>query len=307
LFFHQFSPWGNQKLYITEFVAADQPALRDEDWVVGLEFGDQAYALPYRSLYSMPIVFLTDYDKRAMVMWSAHADRASAWTVSREFKPRDLEIVSTPLDTLLLFDKRLGQFIIALNGQTPLGEKPIGLEQPIATTKTTWAIWAKAHPTTKVLAGYDFLADAPSSPVLPSDATGSVDGLAGGTAIAVVTTSVMAAVPENAITHEPSNLVAGQTRLLVFRDASNQMHAFDRNAKEDLFLTFVPKMSRKVKDAVMIDSDTNSWWTIGGKAVQGPLMGTQLKELPIESDLYWGVTKRWYPQATLARPIKSGS
>jgi hypothetical protein len=306
LFFHQFAPWNNQRLYITEFVAADQPTLRDDDWVVGLEFGDQAYALPYRALYSMPIVFLTDYDKRAIVMWSAQANRASAWTISRELKPRDLEIVSTPLDTLLLFDKRLGQFIVAITGQTPSGLKPIGFEQPIPTIKTTWPVWVKLHPATKVLTGYDF-ADAPPAPVLPGDAEVNVDGVAAGTPIAVVTTSVPAAIQENTITRRPANLIAGQSSLLVFRDASNQLHAFDRNAKEDLFLTFVPKTSRKVKDAVMIDSDTNSWWTIGGKAIEGPLKGTQLKELPVESDLYWGVAKRWHPQLTMANPLKAAS
>jgi hypothetical protein len=226
--------------------------------------------------------------------------------VSREFKPRDMEIVSTPLDTLLLFDKRLGQFIIALTGQTPSGGKPIGLEQPIPTTKTTWPIWLKSHPLSKVLAGYDF-ADSPACPVLPSDAGINVEGVVAGTPIAVVATTMPSAVEENTITHQPMNLLAGQARLLVFRDSSNQLHVFDRNAKEDLFLTFVAKKNRKLKDAVMIDSDTNSWWTIGGKAVEGPLRGTQLKEFPVEPDLYWGVAKRWHPQLTLASPLKAAS
>ena len=300
LFFHQFAPWGNQRLYIVDFVPAEQATLRNDDWIVGITFGDQDYALPYRALYTMPVVFITDYDKRMIVMWSARANRAAAWTISRELKSRDLEIASTPADTLLLFDKRLGQFIVAIDGQTPHGEKPIGFEQLVPTVKTTWPVWQKLHPMTKVLGGYDF-GDAPAGPVLPSDPEQIIDGAATETHIAIVQTATPSAIREDGIDNRPRNVVAGQTRLLIFRDASLQLHAFDRNAKEDLFLTFVPKTNRRIKEAAMVDSDTNSWWTITGKAVQGPLKGTQLKELTIEPDLYWGVMKRWYPQLNLAR------
>ncbi|HMB95975.1 MAG TPA: DUF3179 domain-containing (seleno)protein, partial [Tepidisphaeraceae bacterium] len=281
-------------------VPAEQATLRNDDWIVGITFGDQDYALPYRALYTMPVVFITDYDKRMIVMWSARANRAAAWTISRELKSRDLEIASTPADTLLLFDKRLGQFIVAIDGQTPHGEKPIGFEQLVPTVKTTWPVWQKLHPMTKVLGGYDF-GDAPAGPVLPSDPGQIIDGAATETHIVIVQTATPSAIREDGIDNRPRNVVAGQTRLLIFRDASLQLHAFDRNAKEDLFLTFVPKTNRRIKEAAMVDSDTNSWWTITGKAVQGPLKGTQLKELTIEPDLYWGVMKRWYPQLNLAR------
>jgi hypothetical protein len=297
LFFHQFATLGTQRQYIVDFAEADPALLSDQDWVVGIVFDEQEYALPYRSLYAMPIVFITDYDKRMIVMWSAHANHASAWTIARELKPRDLEITSAPADTLLLFDTRLGQFIVALTGQTPLGERPIGFEQPIATSKMTWGAWRKNHPQSKVLGGYN-IAAAPNGPVLPleHDTANSL--------VAVVPTTQPAAIEEEKIQRQPVNLVAGQSRLLVLRDSLGQMHAFDRNAKEDLFLTFMPRTSRKVKDGFMVDSDTNSWWTIGGRAIEGPMKGTQLREWPIEADLYWGVMKRWYPQLILANPAK---
>jgi hypothetical protein len=294
LFFHQFAPWKKQPMYITEFVAAVQPTLHDDDWVVGLTFEDQNYALPYRALYNMPVVFITDYDKRMIVMWSARANRAVACSVNRELKARDLEILSTPADTLLLFDRRLGQFVVALTGETPHGEKPIGFGHPIATTKTTWSVWQKIHPATKVLAGFDAF-NAPASPVLPNDAANDA------ALIAVVEDSPTVAIKEDAIDKKFSNVVASEDRLLIFRDSTNQLRAFDRHVKEDLFLTFAAKTSRRVKEAVMVDAETGSWWTITGKAVEGSLKGSQLKEVPLEQDLYWGVMKRWYPQLTMAR------
>ena len=51
----------------------------------------------------------------------------------------------------------------------------------------------------------------------------------------------------------------------------------------------------------MTDPDSNSWWTIDGKAIDGPLKGAQLKELPVEEDLYWGAMKFWYPQTLLVK------
>ena len=149
LFFHRFAPWNNPHLYVADFVAADQPALADNEWVVGIIFDEQEYALPYRAIYNMPVVFLTDYDKRLLVMWSAHANRATAYTVSRKLKPRDLEILTTPANTLLLYDKRLGQFIIALTGQTPHDQKPIGFSEPIPTITTTWGSCANRIPRQK--------------------------------------------------------------------------------------------------------------------------------------------------------------
>jgi len=68
--------------------AADNPALPDDDYVVGLHFGDFIYAYPYSILFDNPVVLQSDHDKRIMLMWSAFANRAVVTTIAREFRAR---------------------------------------------------------------------------------------------------------------------------------------------------------------------------------------------------------------------------
>jgi hypothetical protein len=305
LFFHRFGPMRGHPMYILDepiFVdAASDFAPHDEWWVVGVVFDDQAYALPYWALWNMPVVFITDYDKRMMVMWSAQANRATAYHVNREFKARDLEFASTPMDSPLIFDRRLGQFIVAVTGQTVQGQKPIGLGAPIETTRTTWTIWRKMHPKTKVLRGYESSGE-PVVPVLPSNKGAVVDGIPAETRIAVIGTNPPGATPSADAGQTPVNTTAGQVRVLLIRDpATGRLRAFDRNVNQDLFPTFAAKSDRRNPEIALIDADSNSLWTIDGHAVEGPLKGSQLKEYPVEDDLYWGVMKYWYPQMTLAK------
>jgi hypothetical protein len=306
LFVHHFHPPRSQRLYTLDapeaFVgAANDPLVQDDDWVVGVVFEDQSYALPYTVLYSTPLVFITDYDKRMILMWSARANHATAWRLTHELKPRDLEIVSTPADTVLLYNRRLGKFMIALTGQTIDGEKPIGFAQPIATTKTTWMIWRRQHPATKILRAFEKL-EAPTGPILPTMTGRIIDGAPADTPVTVIQTSPLLAILPDSIGKQALNTAAGPTRLLILRDPSTQrLHAFDRNVKEDLFPTFTLKSDKKHPDAIMVDSDTNSWWSADGKAVDGMLKDTKMKEIPIEENLYWGVMRYWYPKMTLSK------
>lgn len=305
LFVHRFAPWNEHRLFVLEspnFMPPEQLAAMHEDWwIVGVVFQDQAYALPYWALYSTPVVFITDYDKRMILLWSAHANRAVACSITRELKPRDIEIVSSPDNTLLLLDRRLGQFIVALTGLTVTGQKPVGFGQPIATVKTTWGAWRKIHPNTRLLQGY-LLSEAPAVPILPQPPARAVEGLAWQTLVAVVDTSPPAAIVSDSIGARPLNTAVASTRLLLLRDPlTHRLRAFDRNVKEDLFPTFAAKLNRRMPEAILIDSDSNSSWTRDGKAIDGPLKGSGLKELPVEEGLYWGVMKHWQPQLNLLK------
>jgi hypothetical protein len=306
LFIHRYAPSGRQQIWVLEspqFLAAhEQPnLLADDTWIVGVVFAGQAYALPYWALYTTPVVFITDYDKRMIVMWSARANRAVAYTIARELKARDLEIVTTPADTLLIYDRRLGQFIVALTGEVPGGGKPVGLLQPIETVKTTWNNWAKLHPQTSVLRGYRMSPDAPSSPILPRLSGRLIDGMSAEARIAMIGTAPPVAIPAEPTDQALLHRRAGARRLLILRDPhTGRLRAFDRNVNQDMFPSFEPATIDRLPMAVMTDSDSKSWWTADGKAIDGPLKGAQMTELPAEEDLYWGVIKYWYPELTLA-------
>jgi hypothetical protein len=97
------------------------------------------------------------------------------------------------------------------------------------------------------------------------------------------------------------NASIGGTRVLLLRDRAGRLRAFDRHAREDLFLTFQPTTDRKHPEAVMTDPDTGSLWTADARAIDGPLKGAKLREIEVDDGLYWGVMKYWYPMLELVR------
>lgn len=305
LFYHRFGPPGAPSMWVLEhptFLAADaEPVLADDAWVVGFVFQDSSYALPYWALYATPVVFITDYDKRMVVMWSAHADRAVAYSIAREFKARDLEIVTATADSVLLYDQRLGQFVATITATTLEGEKPVGLLNPINSHKMPWGQWKKLHPATKVMAG-TLVPNAPLAPVLPAATGRVIDGLAAEARVALVSTSPLAAIPEELITKRFNHIAAGDRKLLIVRDpATGRARAFDRNVKDDLIPTFIGISNPKLPTAVMRDSDSETLWSADGKAIEGPLKGAEMKELGIEQGLYWGPMKFWVKGLILAK------
>ena len=118
LFAHRFATDPTARMASVEdpvFLPAAQASfVADDDFVVGLPFGDKCYAYPYAALYSTPVVIHAQHDKRVLVMWSPTANRALATTVKRDLRARHLDVVSTPANALLLYDTARAQFISAL-------------------------------------------------------------------------------------------------------------------------------------------------------------------------------------------------
>src|SRR5581483_4804512 len=108
LFFYRFSISPDNFWSIADnppMLSADTVTfVRDDDWVVGVDFEDQSYAFPYQALYSTPVVIQTDRDKRMIVLWSPFANVAHAFQIGREIKSRELDIVSMPANALLLYN-----------------------------------------------------------------------------------------------------------------------------------------------------------------------------------------------------------
>ena len=174
LFMHRFAPDSSSlRMSVVEnphFISADSSRVPDDEWVVGLSFGDGNYAYPYSSLFTTPVIIQADHDKRMILMWSAFANRVLALPIDADFKGRNLDIVSTPANALLLYDSRRGQFINAFTGQTMKHEKPAGFGSglPIPTSKMPWRQWRDLHPDTQVLASTGIKnPHAPTAPVLP--------------------------------------------------------------------------------------------------------------------------------------------
>src|SRR5688572_4223421 len=235
LFVYRFSIGAMNRWGIVEEPALVTPErasfVKDSDYVVGVLFGDNAYAYPYAHLYATPVVVQSDYDKRFILMWSAFANRSLAYSIDREMKARDLEIVSMPANALLLYDSRLGSFINGLTGRTTKGDAPIGFKFQVPTTRATWAAWRAMHPNTKLMLPVR-QEIGPSTPLtprypMPSDLPNRDRDLP----VAIVWTAAGPLAVE--VGPQPVNAVVGDVPLVVFQDpATRRLRAFDRRIDE---------------------------------------------------------------------------
>jgi hypothetical protein len=304
LFVYRFSTRSFNAFGIIEnplFVQADQATeLSPDEHVVGLRFENDHFAYPYRLLYTRPVIVQPNHDKRMMLLWSPFANAARACYISRDLRPRDLEIVSMPANALLLYNRRLGQFINGLTLETRDGQRAAGIGNTIETQKMTWKRWRELHPQTRVLAPMPGMRlENPTGPALPYyDLPARPESLMPAqTQVAVVMTDPPIAVPMDRIANEPLNFSAGQVPVLLLRDrATGQIRAFDRRIESDLIPRFRLNTDTRRRNVALVDSDTAIGWSPDGKAVDGDpsRRGFQLTELPVETDLYWGVMRHWH-------------
>lgn len=303
LFYHRFVSISDNAMGIVEnppFVTVDRATfMREDDMVLGLMFRDEPFALPFAALYAQPVVFCTEREHKLVVFWSAFANRALAFSVSRELKPRDLEIVSVPANGLLLFNRKHGQFIAGMTGVRPGdGARPVGLEQQIRTNKHTWHDWRALHPTTRVMVPrgpLDLLPPRAVEPYfkLPAQSVSSTDTRR----VTVVGAGEVLAVDPARLPVEPVNVTVHQTRVLLLLDpATRTLRAFNRQIKGDLFPTFKPHKIARDNTVVMKDGDSDSLWSADGRCVSGELKGERLTPLPVDEDVPLAVLRYWYPE-----------
>jgi len=311
LFAHRFATNPQNQFSVIEnppMVAPDSAGafLRDDDWIVGVVFDDQPYAFPYAQLYSNPVVVNSSREKRMLLMWSPFANCATANLVDRDVHGRELDIVSMPANAVLVYNRRLGQFMNGVTGRTPDGSAPTGVRAPLAAQKATWKDWLAAHPDTKVMSPTGRpIAGAPSGPVVPQHPTPGADETDAKKLIVFIPATQPVAVFEEEVKAAPINVSAGGLPVLIFRDPhSHQLRAFDRHVEEDLMPRFELNTDRRRKDATFIDVDTNTGWSATGVAVDGDksMRGRKLRPVEVQEDLYLGVMKYWYPELKLVHP-----
>lgn len=300
------------------FVSVAEAKVPDEEWVVGITFGDTSYAYPYSSLFATPVVLQADHEKRMILMWSAFANRALAMPIGQELRAHDLDIVSTPANALLLYNSRRGEFINALTGQTPAHERPKGFSNaaPLRTVKMPMGDWRAMHPDTKVLARNDEArGPAPTQPIQPfwPMPPTKLDKPAD-TRVAVIGVMKPIAVESSALTAAPLIDKADDTPVVVFREQPDApVRAFDRRTYDksgtlDQIVNFAPNLNHKRHpNAFFVDVGSNTGWSAAGICVDAPTDAKQLKGKrlqPVDADdaLAWGVMKFWYPDLQIKIP-----
>jgi hypothetical protein len=308
LFVHQFATGSIAGWTVVEdppFVDAREAVsvVGDEDYVVGLVFGETAFAYPYASLFTSPVVLQSDREKRLLLIWSAYANKATALITDRSINARDLDLVSSPANALVVYNTRYGQFINGITGRTEKNEKPAGVKSKVQAYKLLWRQWRTVYPSTKVMLPSG--AKGPSSPIapaypMPRDAGAPTDTKM----ITLVATTQPAAVAQADLTRPvPVNFIAGSARVLLLPAALTGVPvAFDRSVKGDLFPAFNVVTPDEKRGTMLIDADSQSLWTLTGKATTGPLKGEQLKPIAVEDHLDLRVMKFWMKDLTIVTP-----
>lgn len=304
LLLHRFATGPTSDWHVEErpeFVAATEVAsVPDDAYVVGLIFEGQPYAYPYSGLFYTPVVVQAERDKRLMLMWSAYANKATATLIDREIKPRELDIVSTPANALLIYNSRVGEFINGFTGLTPHGDRPTAFRKPVVTEKLPWGIWRKRHPETKFMLPSG--GSGPSQPILPVQPMPSRASSRRPQQVLITPTTQPVVVPTEMLSDKPLNVSAGPHRLLLMpASLAGTFRAFDRHVDEDLVPLFAMVMPDE-KGPKLIDSDSHTLWSLDGKALVGPLKGQQLQSVQMEQDMDLRVVATWYPNMLLAEP-----
>ena len=326
LFIHRFINNPSREFKVLENPTAVKPfeatTIKDEDWVVGVQFGNASYAYPYAVLYHAPVIIQENRDQRLILMWSVYANYASAYKIDRDVHRSELAVASMPANSLLLYNGRGGQFVSAVSGLTPEGEKPRGFHNRVSTYRMPWKNWRTLHPETYVVPPTE---SSPTGPLLPNqpmaidyvkesvvnstplpeniknkgDETNAAIASAksGPAKIAYVPTTKPIAIDLETLGKDPANYTSPSSLyLLVYRDPkTGLLKAYDRRLKDQNH-TFRKKNDAKRPTVFMEDQETLTVWSAEGKAVDGKLKGEQLRSIAIEENLYWNVMKQWMPE-----------
>jgi hypothetical protein len=305
LFAHQFATRSGAGWTVVEdpaFVdAAEAPSMSDDEYVVGVNFGDGFYAYPYAALFTSPVIVQSDRQRRMVLIWNAYANKATVLTTDRSINARDLGLVSSPANALVVYNTRYGQFINGITGKTDKHETPVGVKGTLGVYKMPWATWKAWHPQTKVMlpAG----ARGPTSPIepaypMPRDAGEPKDTRT----VTIVATTQPAAIVQQDL-KGVANFTAGNTRVLLLPPSiTGVTRAFDRHVKGDLFPAFNVTVPDEKRGTMLIDADSQSLWTLNGRATTGELKGEQLKPIDVETNLDLRVMKFWLPGLAVVQP-----
>jgi hypothetical protein len=235
------------------------------------------------------------------LIWNAFANKATALQVTRAMKARQLDLVSSPANGLVIYNSRYGQFINGITGLTEKGTRPTDVQGPVATYTMPWQRWRALHPRTKVLLPSG--PRGPTGPLLPVHALPAEFANQPRQSVMLIATTQPVAVVESDLPHVPVVLDAEGTKVLLLPEQiAGVPSAFDRQVKDDLFPTFSLVDAKTGVAARLIDSDSHSLWTLAGRAVSGPLKGERLRSIPVETQLDWRVMKFWFPSLQIVQP-----
>ncbi|HEY0009282.1 MAG TPA: DUF3179 domain-containing (seleno)protein [Tepidisphaeraceae bacterium] len=278
------------------------PPVGDEEFVVGFQFEGSAYAFPYRALHRTPIIQLTDFDQRLILIFSPFANSATALDVNREVRATDLEYVTSPDNSTLAYNRKYGQFIVGVTGLTDKRQPSVNVNSQLQVFRVPLRVWRRMHPQSRWLRPFGRDMDYPGVPLAPNFRSPSIDAsLPGDQPITLLHTTPPAALLEEVPYKWPINIKSGDTAIVAWHGEFGEVRAFERVVDGDFFLTFTSAVHAN-GTTKFFDEQTRSTWSVKGVCTDGPRKGSKLAPVRVDERVYWGVSKTWWPELTLLHP-----
>jgi hypothetical protein len=311
------APMPYVAIHHPEFVAAPEAAfLQDDDILLGVTSRNVAKAYPAADLAQHGAVFDTVPDGPISVTWCGVCNTGVVFRA--EVKGRTLHFqydrmvganeVQKDLETGTSWQQATGE---AIDG--PLKGTRLTL---VPVVRTTWAEWRTQHPNTMVLKPLPGYAERmPSLSTRIKDVTrvgpeGAPKGAftlderlpARATVAGLEVGRETVAFPfsELRIARVVNDRVGGLPILIVHQPSSDTTTAFDARAKGQT-LQFQPANAGA---SSLVDLQTRSTWNAYGLCLEGPLKGTQLKQI-ILIPQFWFAWSQFHPR-TRVFTVSSG-
>lgn len=292
---------------LVEAGADEASYLSADDRVMGLLVGETPLAVPHDILWHHEIVNLDDWIDRPIAVTYCPFT-GSGLVFDREAVDGAEFGVSGLLlhQNLVMYDRRENE---SLWPQMPRGAR-CGPEtgtslSTLPVIEMTWGHWRRLHPDTKVLSsetGFDRQysidgrsAQHPSAPAAPSasssdepDPRGRVLGVPTGQGLALPFERLDdgSAVRVVRVRHDASSVV------VFWHRAAESAMAF-RPRVEGQVLSFT------VQNGHIVDPETQSTWTVDGRAVSGPKAGARLPPVSTAYVAFWNAWTAFFPETRL--------
>lgn len=264
--------------------------LSADDRVIGLLFGDSPLAVPHDILWHHEIVNLDHWIDRPIAVTYCPLTGSSLAFDREDVDGAEFGVSGLLLHkNLVMYDRRENESLWPqMNRGARCGPETGTALSMLPVIEMTWDQWRRLHPDTNVLSsdtGFDrdYSSERQATSISSASASSNVPrervlGLPGGQGLAVPF----------------STLDDGSTRRVVRvrRDGSPIVVFWHRAAQSAM--AFRPKgeepLSFTVQDGRIVDEETQSTWTVDGRAVSGPKEGTRL---PPISTAYTAFRDAW--------------
>ena len=290
-------------IYQPEYGDADGlPWLQEADLVLGYTSGLQAFAYPILLLNFRELV--NDVIDGEPVLVSYCPLCGSGAVYSRKLEGRTLLFGNTSAlyeSDLVMYDHQTGSYWFQVLGEAIVGELIGERLTLLASMTTTWGRWKELHPDTRLLVSDGATQFAGLSGRVTQDpfsgyadevnagryafpvSEESLDGrlLAGELVITVELNSEAKAYPLSLLVDAPINDVVSGRPVVIFPSTLGA-GAYIATAAGKEF-TF------QAEDGTFVDAATRSTWDAGGRAVAGPLEGSQLEGTPSRRAFWFSV------------------